>query len=257
MIGVLTCEQVTARLTDLEEGALGPWTWSAVRLHLGLCPACRDFLTSLRRARRLAADLLAGADGGALAPDRALAGALAAIRAGIPAGPDHHPQPEAWSALEAGRTDGASLMLRLHLGLCPACRARRGSEAALELDPEALPASLGPLLPGGASLRWRSLGFGAGRIAPLALEGPAGASFHLVHMPGRAAAPFHRHLGAETTLVLDGFLQDGPDLLRTGDWMVQAPGTSHAPRVDAGPACWALVQLDGPLRFQGWRRFFA
>lgn len=256
MRGLPTCEQVTALLTDLDEGALGPLAWAGVRLHLGLCPPCQAFLRSLRLTRVVAREQLHDESTPGPAAERALSGALALLRQGrLPAGPSHHPAPEAWQTLAVHPDSPAGLLLRAHLGWCGACRARQGADLALEADGAPVPRSLRALLPPEDQWRWVRRGLGGARIARVGLDAATGTSLNLVQMHGAGQVPTHRHLGVETTLVLAGGLQDGPADLRAGDWISHAAGTCHGPETLPGEACWALVVLEGPIQFTGWRRW--
>ena len=255
MMGIPTCEQVAALLTDLDEGALGPLAWTGVRIHLSLCPPCRAFLDSLRHTPALLRGLLREEPGPAPAAERALSSALNALRRGsLPQGPQLHPEAADWSALGSEGNPIAALLLRVHLGGCGACRSQHPSDLALEPGGGPLPTSLRVLLPPETQWRWMRHGLGGGQAARILLDPVSGASLHLVRLPEGHAFPSHRHLGRETTLLLAGGLQDGPAHLHTGDWNAYAPDTLHAPVADSGEECWALVHLEGRIRFDGWRR---
>jgi hypothetical protein len=258
MIGIPTCEEVTDLLTDLDEGALGPLAWTGVRVHLGLCPPCRAFLASLRRTPLLLRSLLGEEPGPEAAAERALSGALGALRQGhLPQGPQLHPDATDWAALGPQGDPLAALLLRVHLGWCGACRAQRPAEADAALDPGGgpLPEALRALLPPETQWRWARRGLAGGQAARVLKDPISGASLHLVRLPGGRTFPAHRHLGTETTVLLAGGLQDGAAHLHSGDWIAHRPNTFHAPTADPGDACWALVRLEGRLRFTGWRRF--
>ncbi len=255
MMGIPTCEQVTALLTDLDEGALGPLAWTGVRVHLGLCPPCRAFLHSLRRTPALLRSLLLEEASPAPAAEQALAGALGALRQGrLPQGPQLHPEAADWSALGPEGDPLRALLLRVHLGWCGTCRAQRPADAALEPGGGPLPESLRALLPPENQWRWMRHGLGGGQAAQIVRDPISGASLHLARLPGGRAFPTHRHLGPETTVLLAGGLQDGPAHLHPGDWITHRPGTLHRPVADPGGECWALVRLEGRIRFTGWRR---
>lgn len=248
-----TCAEAVALLTDYEEGGLRPLEWFGLKLHLGLCPPCRAFLASLRRTPSLVQHLCAGEPAAAEPAERALSGVLAALRAGRPLrGPQHHPGEEAWDALGPGGDPLAALLLRIHLGQCAPCRERRGPEQALSLRGDAV-AALRPFLAPERDWRWARLGLGGARVARV-LENPAtGASLSLARLPGGRRMPRHIHGGAELSLILEGGLQDGPAHLRPGDWSAQEAGSCHSPSADAD-GCFALVRVEGGLRFSGWRR---
>lgn len=258
MIGIPTCAQVTDLLTDLDEGALGPLAWTGVQIHLGLCPPCRAFLRSLRSTPALLRGLLLEEGDRSPAPpaERALAGALDALRRGsLPQGPRLHPEPGDWTALGPGGDPFASLLLRLHLGWCGVCRTHHGSDQALDADGGPLPRSLLALLPPEDQWHRVRFGLGGGEASRVLRDPISGSTLHVVRLPGGRTFPAHRHLGTETTLLLAGGLQDGPAHLHPGDWLSRGPGTLHRPSADSGTDCWALVHLEGPVQFSGWRRF--
>ncbi len=49
-------------------------------------------------------------------------------------------------------------------------------------------------------------------------------------------------------------MQDGPARLGPGDWMACGPGQQHGPTTEPGLDCWALLRIEGGIRFTGWRR---
>ncbi len=245
-----TCAEVTALLSDYEEGALDPLSWLGVRLHLGLCPPCRKFLASLHAPLAL----LRGAWPGAQEPraESALAQALAAIRGGqLPQGPRYHPEPQDWLGLREG-DPLLGLLLRVHLGQCESCRGSQPAAQAIHLEGDPLTA-LRPHLPPEAAWRWSRHGLGGGTLAVVMEDARSGASLCLARLPGGQSFPRHRHLGMEHSLVLAGAVQDGPAHLRLGDWSVHGPHDQHGPTADPGPACWSLTRLEGGVRFLGWR----
>ena len=251
-----TCERVTSLLTAYEEGALGPFDWLRLKLHLGLCPPCRAFLEGFARTPALVRQLLD--DGSETCAERALAGALTAVRLGLfPRGPQLHPEPEAWAALASGKEACLALLLRVHLGHCAECRAAQGAEQAIAPEGEPLPTALAPLLPPEAHWRWQRWGLGGGSAARLFTDPATGSSLNLACLPGGCRTPQHGHRGLEHVLILSGALQDGPAHLRAGDWISHGPGHQHGPTADADEACWALIALDQPVRFAGWRRVFS
>lgn len=250
-----TCARVTALLTAYEEGALGPVDWLAFKLHLALCPPCQVLLRSFERMPALLRQLLeeVAPEAERTSAEQALAGALAALREGrVPRGPQHHPEPEAWDALEPGGDALTAMLLRVHLGHCACCRETRGSEMAI--PPTAPPLeALRPHLPPDSQWRWIRRGLGGAQAAIIHEDPSTGASLNLVCLPGGRTSPMHGHEGLECALVLSGALQDGPAHLRAGDWIAHGPGHQHSPKADPGGECWALIALQRPVRFTGWR----
>lgn len=251
-----SCERVTALLTEYEEGALGPLDWLGVKLHLTLCPPCQALLRAFEQVPILLRRFQDPPDDAAPPPsaEQALGAVLAALREGrVPTGPQHHPESEAWRALEPGGDPFLSLLLRLHLGHCQACREVRGEGLAIRPGGHPLD-TLRPHLPPESQWRWARRGLGGGRVAVVHRDARTGASLNLACLPGGRSVPVHDHDGLECALLLRGSLQDGPAHLRPGDWMSHRPGHQHGPKADPGDECWALVALERPVRFTGWRR---
>ena len=253
------CERVTGLLTDYEEGALGPLDWLGIKLHLALCPPCQTFLDAFERTPALlrqawGEEFFPGAE--QASAEQALAGALAALREGrLPCGPQHHPEPGAWGALAPGGDHLLALLLRVHLGHCGPCRETHGAGQAISLSQDPLEA-LRPHLPPETQWRWTRHGLGGGQVARLLEDPRSGAVLSLAKLEGGCAVPRHDHLGPEVSLLLCGGLQDGPAHLSPGDWIAHAPGHLHAPEADPRGECWALVHLEGGIRFEGWRGVF-
>jgi putative transcriptional regulator len=250
-----SCKQVINLLTEYEERALGPLDWLGVKLHLTLCRPCRTFLQAFEQAP----DQLRRAMNEETAPaaEQALVGALTAIRQGrVPRGPQHHPEPEAWAALEPGGDPLRAILLRLHLGHCETCRERHREQQAIPPSVDPLEA-LRPHLAPEHQWRWIRRGLGGGRVAVIARNPATGASLNLACLPGGRSTPVHTHQGLECALILCGGLQDGPAHLRPGDWIAHDPGHRHGPTADADGECWALVSLEKPIQFLGWRKAFS
>ncbi|WP_257310166.1 cupin domain-containing protein [Geothrix fuzhouensis] len=251
-----TCAEVVALLTDYEEGALGPFSWLGVKLHLSLCPPCRTFLDSFERTPGLLRRLWP--EPPAPPAERALDSALAALRQGrVPRGPMHHPEEAAWQALEPGGDSLTALLLKVHLGHCDGCRSQH---ATGEPIPAAGPSGqdaldlLRPHLPAEDRWRWTRKGLGGARVARLLQDPATGATLNLAHMPGGMSMPLHSHGGSELSMVLSGVMQDGPAHLGPGDWLACGPGQQHGPSTEPGLDCWALLRIEGGIRFTGWRR---
>lgn len=247
-----TCEEVTALLTDLDEGSLGPLAWLGVRTHLALCPPCRLFLGSLARTSTLLREIRVETP--CPAAESALQGALALLRQGRGCGPLHHPAPEDWARADSGNPPGLELLLRFHLGLCDTCRTTHGTDRQPLLPepgdfPEALAEPLSPMV----IRRWTRFGLGGVHLARIEADAQAGTSLFLVEVPGGCEVPAHEHRGLECSVILRGQVQDGPARLGPGDWIAHAPGVRHAPATDPGAPCWCLVYQEAPARFLGWR----
>jgi putative transcriptional regulator len=90
-------------------------------------------------------------------------------------------------------------------------------------------------------------------VAVVLQDSATGASLNLACLPGGRSTPVHDHAGLECALILCGALQDGPAHLRPGDWIAHNPGYLHSPTADPGGDCWALIALERPIRFTGWR----
>lgn len=251
-----TCAEVVGLLTEYEEDALGPLDWFGVKLHLSLCPPCRAFLDSFQRTPELLRKLWP--EPPAPAAERALGRALAALRQGrIPRGPVHHPEEDAWRALEPGGDALTALLLRVHLGHCDTCRSTRAAGEAIPPGGAVGAGTLDflrPHLPPEAHWHWTRQGLGGAQVARLLRDPLTGATLNLARMPGGMSMPVHSHGGLELSLVLSGTLQDGPAHLGPGDWIACGPGQQHGPTAGPGAECWALLRIEGGIRFTGWRR---
>lgn len=236
---LLTCHQVTDRLTDYDEGALPRLFRWRMATHLSLCPGCRAFLASLRRIPGLVKAALAEEPETPPEARTALAGALA--RLGRPRLRVPGPAAETLAAGEA---------------LLPYLAKSQAAVAAGLLPREApyLPAEVLADLPDPNTWRWWSLGLGGARMARLKTCDQGHSDLYLLHMPPGGRFPAHRHQGAESLLVLQGGLEDGTTHGDPGTWFHYTAGhPGHAPVADA-TGCWALVWAEtDAVRLEGWR----
>ncbi len=249
-----SCARVIALLTEYEEGALGPFDWLGMKLHLALCPPCQVFLETFERAPAL----LRGAWSQAptAGAEHALSGALSALREGrAPCGPQHHPAASDWSALGPDGDPLLALLLRVHLGYCKGCQAAHSGAEAIPPAKNPIEA-LRPYLPGASHWTWSRLGLGGGQVARLQEDPQSGAVLSLAKLQGGRSVPRHDHLGLEVSVLLCGGLQDGPAHLCPGDWITHEQGYRHGPEADPGSECLALVRVEGGVRFEGWRGLF-
>ena len=261
---LFSCEHATERMTDHLEGAL-PWPKRlAMWGHLMMCRACRAFLGSLREVPLLARMALEEPLPPPTVGCASLEGALARIQAGEGRGATLHPEAEAWAAMDSGRADlPLRLLLETHLGACAACRAAHpGHEAHAPVSPAK--AGLPPMPPGalaqlpdpGSWTWYRHLLKGA-RSAKLWEDPATGAGLWLTFVPSGHRFPHHRHTGQEAAVLLEGWVQDGPDIAGPGDFVQREGGTHHAPVATGPEGCWILARVGpGGLRFSGWRRVF-
>ncbi len=256
---LLSCEHATERMTDLVEGAL-PWPKRlALRAHLVLCAGCRAFLKGLRAVPGLAREAFREPEAEPAIGCASLDAVLAKLRTRETRGPQTHPTSTDWAALEAGRADLAlRLVLELHLGACPACRAAHPdlpAQAPVELEAFAQPLPPGILkrLPPPSTWAWRRRLLNGSRAARVWEEGAA--SLWLTFVAPGSTFPSHQHLGAETSVLLTGWVQEGLECAGPGDFIHREPGSEHAPEAKGDDGCWVLSRVgEGGIRFQGWRR---
>lgn len=182
--------------------------------HLELCEACRE------EVRRLAEP------GGEL------------LRRAAPT----DPPPALWGRLTA-RLEAPAPPVPASLPLPRAAWAELGEEPA--------PGVARAL--GAGELRWRRALLGGGRIALVDRDSASGSSLYLGEMGGGQRFPRHLHLGTEHVILLAGGYDDEVGSYQLGDFASYAPGTEHAPETLDGEACWILFQLEGGVRFRGWR----
>lgn len=261
---LFSCEHATERMTDHLEGAL-PWSKRlAMWGHLVMCRACRAFLRSLREVPLLAREAFQEPLAEPAVGHAMLDKALGRIQAGEGRGPTLHPGAEPWAAMESGGADLPSrILLETHLGACALCRAAHpGHEAhapvvAVEASLPPMPPGILAQLPDPKSWTWyRHLLKGA-RSARLWEDPATGVGLWLTFVPRGRRFPHHRHTGQEAAVLLEGWVQDGPDLAGPGDFVQREGGTHHAPQATGADGCWILARVGpGGLRFSGWRRIF-
>lgn len=256
---LFSCEHATARMTDHLEGAL-PWPkrW-AMRAHLVLCAGCRAFLKGLRAVPSLAREAFREPDAAPAVGCASLDAVLAKLRGSEIRVPFSHPSSAQWEAMEAGRADLPSrLILEIHLGACPACRAAHPDLPAQALVERAaseppLPPGILNQLPPSAAWSWRRRLLNGSRAARLWEDGPT--SLWLTFVAPRSTFPSHHHLGAETSVLLAGWVQEGLERVGPGDFIHREPGSEHAPEANGEDGCWVLSRVgEGGIRFKGWRR---
>lgn len=256
---LFSCEHATERMTDLVEGAL-PWPKRmAMRGHLLLCRACREFLWGLRAVPGLAREAFREPEPPTTHGNASLDAVLALLRSGEASGPRSHPDPSHWEAMEAGRSDlPTRLILETHLGACAACRAAHpglSAQARPERVDSELPLPSGILaqLPPPAAWVWRRRWLNGSRAARVWEEGPT--SLWLTFVAAGRAFPGHQHRGAETSVLLSGWVREGLELAGPGDFIHREPGSEHAPEANGADGCWVLSRVgEGGIRFKGWRR---
>lgn len=236
------CKEVTARLTDFQEGVLPLDDSARVRLHLLACPSCR---TLLREVRHVPGLFQKGSEG---LSERELPLAKAALgavltRLGQPRAPRPRraaPVPEALrSRLQAGADLPLRLLAEAHAALA---EGERPSGAPY------IPASVMRQLPLPETWNWRKLG--SARIAELLVDPAEGQRLIVMHAPPHFQALPHRHRGSESILVLNGDMEDGDSLYQDGQWVHFGEGSVHAPTVYSD-GCWALIREEGDAQYQG------
>lgn len=200
-----------------------------------------------------------------------------------PPAPAFHPAEELLAQHAGGSLPLARrVMLESHLAFCPACRAaaaelarpggrhlatlaepalaappdlwsRIAARVAREmaaprnaLDDTPLPAAArAELPPFHAPLEWGALGDAPSRLTRLLADPEAGLELYLIHNPPATIFPYHRHLGYEDLLILQGGLEDDYGHYLVGDLQLYAPGSAHEPHIDAGEHCWAITCVEG------------
>lgn len=176
------------------------------------------------------------------------------------------------------------VMVESHLAHCPDCRAavgelaRPGGRHLRALPEAAVPAGLwnriaarvaqeqqGPrnflgdtplpaaaraeLPPLAEPLRWGEIGEAPSAITLLAADPGNALELYLICNPPATTFPYHRHLGGEDLLILQGGLADDYGHYGVGDFQHYAAGTAHEPRIDPGEVCWAITCVEGGVAF--------
>lgn len=206
-----------------------------------------------------------------------------------PATPElrHHPSEEILALHTGGALPlGRRVMVESHLAFCPPCRAAVAelslgggrhlrALAAAEAPPAALwrkiaarvasemaaprdlladtplPAAARAELPALAEpLAWAGLGEAPARLARLWADPEGELELYLIENPPATAFPYHRHLGSEDLLVLEGGIEDAYGHYRAGDFQHYVRDTAHEPRIDAGATCWAITCVQGGVSFE-------
>lgn len=148
-------------------------------------------------------------------------------------------------ALEA-KAPPADLWSRIAARVARELEAPRDPFEGTPLPPAAraeLPAATEPLV-------WSELGDAPSRLTLLAADPAASLELYLIQNPPATTFPYHRHLGGEDLLILQGGLADDYGHYRAGDFQCYAAGTAHQPRIDPGETCWALTCVEGGVCFE-------
>jgi putative transcriptional regulator len=187
----------------------------------------------------------------------------------------HHPTEETLAANAAGTLDEArSLIVSMHLSLCPACRRKAGAYEALggALLDQALPTSMKPgalqeaLARIGTKVhaadveteqpldryrlgpwRWVWPGLRQRSVSVPALSNMK--VFMLKAAPG-IKLPHHKHTGYEWTCVLEGAFEHQYGRYGPGDFDEADETLEHKPTICDGPACVCIVALQGGIKLQ-------
>lgn len=265
MSPVLSCAWTTELMTDYLEGALPLHRLAGVKLHLGICPRCRAFLASLRSLPGFVRQALTEAPVPASgpAPEAAaevLGKVLARIRAGEGRAPTLHPSASVCAALGSGQVDASlRMLLEVHLDHCATCRQAHPEHvvAPAPVGEPPLPARLRDRVLPESQWKWVRQGLRGAKVAEVFRDPATQATLWLSYLPAGVRFPHHHHSGQEAVLILDGWIQDGPYLAGSGDYLQHEGGSDHAPKGEGSDGCWLLARM-GPegLRFKGWRRIF-
>lgn len=246
-----TCRDVIPLLTEYEEGTLSWYRRLRLRLHLMVCPECRLLHQELKGIPPLVEELTQPTtpDMKALA-ESALRGALARISQAPVARTAAGPVPaDIQKIMGEGQDQTLRLLESVHLALAQG----KGTEA----EPY-LPTHVMAELPHPDRWTWRRRG--SARVATLVEGAPGQPKLSMLVAPKGYQTPRHTHEGSETMLILDGVIEDGDRVFRTGAWLHFENGSSHAP-VILNDECWCLVREVGTSRFHGpfgwFQRLFA
>lgn len=238
----IICEEVTSRLTDLDEGILPLGEALRVRLHLIGCPECRKLRVELRRMPEMVRRA-SGSEAPSLLPI-----ARTALRAALVRAAGHHPvrRPQALPVsreiqdlLRSGADPALRLMELVHQAF---------AKGTAPLSAPFLPEAVMSQLPPPETWTWKSRG--GSRIASLIDAGGDSPRLSLLVAPRGFRTPPHVHFGSEQMLVLDGLLEDGQAAYPTGQWVHFGRGSAHAPLV-LNDECWCLIRDEGTIRYTG------
>jgi putative transcriptional regulator len=196
--------------------------------------------------------------------------------------PTHHPSDETLLDFARGAlSPGRSLVLRAHLGVCPACRASvrlaeavggalLGELAPAELAPDALDQALARIERPPAPLatptvrapagwirvpadvliaaerrkRWAAPGVW---VAPVTRDRHTGERSYLLGVGRGIAVPRHTHRGVEMICVLTGAYDDRGATHHPGDFAESDEAVEHKPRVTRDGECVCLIAADNAL----------
>ena len=98
-------------------------------------------------------------------------------------------------------------------------------------------------------LEWSGLGDAPARLTRLVADEANGLELYLIENPPSSVFPYHRHLGSEELLVLQGSIEDPYGAYRAGDLQRYGRGSAHAPAIGPGETCWALTCIEGGVAF--------
>ena len=198
--------------------------------------------------------------------------------------PRHHPPQALLLDHATGALDmGSRLVIRAHLGACPACLAdvalaeTIGGALLAGADPVALKAdaldhalarierpfaAVPPSPPNPDWIAVPSVVLDAARrrrrwaapgvwVAPVSKDA-SGVSTYLLRVGAGMSVPLHTHRGAEMVCVLEGAYTDGETLHDVGDFAFNDASILHRPRVTRTGACVCLIAAHGALVPRDW-----